>query len=73
MTCKCGSNKIVSVSGKVSDLCSVRQGDLEHTGHVPSGLNIGRGDYLNFKFCPDCGTLQGNFPINVAEVIEEYS
>ena len=50
MACVCGSNRtLLSVSGKTSDMCSASYGDFESEGYVPSGLNIGGGDYLEFK------------------------
>lgn len=58
MTCVCGSERIVEVSGKVSDSCFVRQGDDEHEGYVPYGMGIGGGDYIEFDYCLDCGRIQ---------------
>lgn len=63
MACTCGSNRIVNVTGKTSDLCFISYEDLEHDGYVPSNLNIGGGDYLEFSMCLDCGRIQGKFPI----------
>ncbi len=61
--CKC--ERIISVSGKTSDLCHVTLPDgSEEDGYVPENLNIGGGDYLEFDYCADCGKIQGNFPIN---------
>ena len=58
MTCKCGSNRILSVLGKVDDSCFLQQGEVEHEGYVVSGLRIGAGDYLEFDVCLDCGQMQ---------------
>lgn len=64
MTCKCGSDRILSVSGKVSDMCGYEfQGD-SRDGYVPRGLNIGSGDYLEFDLCLNCGQHQGTFPVS---------
>ena len=57
MTCKCGSDRILFVSGKVSDMCFMQQGEVEHNGYVVSGLRVGCGDYLEFDVCLDCGQL----------------
>lgn len=64
--CVCGSNRTMSVSGKTSDTCSVRVGhlDISHEGYVPGGMGIGRGDYLEFNVCLDCGVLQGFKPLS---------
>ncbi len=64
MSCKCGSSRIVSVSGKTSDCFFAKLGDREHEGYVPSTLGVGCGDYVEFRYCADCGTIQGQaFPL----------
>lgn len=61
------------VSGKVSDMCDVQTPGAMHCGYVPSGLNIGSGDYLEFSVCLDCGKHQGNFPVTEDAVTEAFS
>jgi len=61
--CECGSNRIMEVSGKCSDLFHAESGDYEHFGYVPDGLGIGSGDYMELSYCLECGRIQGNFPI----------
>ena len=73
MKCSCGSERILTVSGKVSDMCDVQTPGLMHCGYVPSGLNIGSGDYLEFNVCLDCGKLAGTFPITEEAVNEAFS
>ena len=34
----------------------------EQIGYVPSSLNIGGGDYVEFKYCLSCGQIQGKWP-----------
>ena len=64
MACqKCKSERIASLSGKTSDMCNVFVGEEEHEGYVPSDMNIGGGDYIEFEFCLDCGQIQGEFPL----------
>jgi hypothetical protein len=61
---RCGSTRIADVQGKTSDLCFVQLENLRYNdGYVPSGMNIGGGDYLRFSLCLDCGQLQGEFPV----------
>lgn len=59
----CKKTRLLSVSAKCSDLCSVSIGDYEHEGYLPDGFNIGSGDYVEFELCLDCGRIQGKFPI----------
>jgi len=74
MTCKCGSDRIVSINGKVSDMCSMRQGDVRHEGCVIDGMGIGSGDYLKFSYCLDCGRIQGFTPVaDLVDAIEDYT
>ena len=59
----CGSNRVMSVTGKCSDMCGILFQDKDYDGYVPNDLNIGGGDYIEFDVCLDCGKLQGEFPI----------
>ena len=68
MSCKkCKSSNMVSVSGKTSDLCHVyyHDKDEESNGYVPDNIGIGGGDYIEFVYCLNCGTISGNFPISL--------
>lgn len=70
--CDCASPKIMSVSGKVSDMCDVKipHMAIDHEGYVPGGLGVGSGDYLRFSVCLICGKLQ-NFKPMTDEAIRE--
>lgn len=76
MTCKCGSIRSISVSAKCSDMSSgfyhsgFENRNVEWEGYVPQDINIGGGDYVEFEFCCDCGTILGFEPI-VEEVLYE--
>jgi len=62
MTCKCGSDRTIRVSGKCSDLAftQIDSIDFEHDGYIPHlGLTPGLGgDYIDLTICLDCGTVQ---------------
>jgi hypothetical protein len=62
--CECGSDRILSVSGKTSDMCFCRFGEAESDGYVPGGIGIGSGDYIELNVCMDCGQVQGSFPVS---------
>ena len=66
----CSGERIMSVSGKCSDLSfvEVKHLGLEHQGYVPMNLNIGSGDYLEFDVCLDCGHMQGKWPEDDSQV-----
>ena len=69
MSCKsCNSKRIATVNGKTSDMCSVRVGNKEHNGYVPDDMGIGGSDYIDFKYCLDCGKINGNFPMPVTKL-----
>ena len=61
----CGNPQIAAISGKCSDLFSIRV-EIDspealykhHEGYVPYGLGIGQGDYIRFKYCLSCGQIQ---------------
>ena len=62
MSCqKCGSLRIAAINnGKVTDLRSNTRDGRYHDGYVPEGF--GNGIYRDFKFCLNCGQIQGSFP-----------
>lgn len=63
MFCKnCKSDRILDISGKVSDCYSQVYKNKEYTGYVPENIGIGGGDYIEFKYCLNCGMIQDNFP-----------
>lgn len=64
MSCKtCKSTRIATVGAKCSDLCDVSLGDADKDGYVPSDMGIGGGDNIEFKWCLNCGQIQGKFPL----------
>lgn len=70
MECKCGSRRILSVTGKTSDMCSTNfsdsVGDIHASnGYVPSGIGLGNdSDYIEIDLCMECGKVQGKFPVS---------
>ena len=76
MTCKCGSERIASITAKCSDLCfTYLPGRKEIEGYVVDEIGIGGGDYVEFDYCLDCGQMQGTFPITeetIDEVLDQY-
>ena len=66
MSCKCGSNVILTVSAKCYDMCTISYGDNEETSYVPANIGLGEDPYhVNFEYCLQCGTIQGEFPIQL--------
>lgn len=66
MVCKCASKRLVKVMAKSSDLNTfefLETGKFVD-GYVPGNLGIGRGDYIRFTYCLNCGQIQGNFPLD---------
>ena len=66
MACKnCGSDRLMAVSGKTSDLCAtVFKGVGHDQGYVPGDIGMGDNeDYLDFTYCLECGMIQGEFPL----------
>lgn len=71
---RCKSDRIIYVSGKCSDLCSVDYKDRHGDGYVPAGIGLhdegAYGDYVIVEYCLDCGQLQGKFPIPESQVVK---
>lgn len=72
----CKGNRLAKVSGHVIDQFSFRSKSafsaesknagtaVKYYGYIP--LNLGfdsAGDDLEFTYCLDCGTMQGDFPV----------
>lgn len=76
MQCQsCKSERILGLSAKCSDCCSFSYVDVTGNGYVPADLNIGGGDYVEFKYCLECGQIQDQFPISqevVESALEEF-
>ncbi len=68
MVCKCGSERIAEIGAKCSDCCGVKIGTRIQDGYVPRDLGVGGGDYVEFKWCLDCGQIQGVFPLPKSEL-----
>lgn len=60
----CKKENVLTVSGKVDDMCCVKYKNKNHNGPVPYDINLGGGDYLEFKMCLSCGQIQGEFPVD---------
>lgn len=70
----CGSDRVMTVCGKTSDLCYVRRQDTdkEWNGYVPSGIGLGNDeDYIEFDYCLNCGQMQGKFPVAQGKLPKE--
>lgn len=64
----CVSNRIISISSKSSDLNDVQIGSVNHDGYLPDDLGIGGGDYVEFDFCANCGTIRGTWPLPLTNI-----
>ena len=62
---RCASERLARVNAKCSDRCvfTPEQGEHDLIGYVPFHVGIGGGDYIQFKYCLDCGQIQGDFPL----------
>ena len=47
--------------------CAIKCGsgtdNIDHDGYVKYNMNIGGGDEISFRYCLECGQLQGKFPL----------
>ena len=59
MSCECGSDKILYLGGKCSDLAYAQLGEVEKDGYVPYIAGIGGGDYIEMSICVECHRVQG--------------
>lgn len=73
MNCKCGSDRIMYISGHCVDSFSASYEDINYDGYVPSGLGIGSGDDMDLSICMDCGKVAGEFPVPDEKVRKQLS
>lgn len=73
MSCDgCGSDRIVLLDAKCSDMCNIQYGGLEHQGYVPKDFGIGSDDYIEMAICYYCGKVQGIKGITDEEIREMF-
>jgi hypothetical protein len=68
----CNHKRFAQLTAKCSDLCCWSSGDIRHDGYVPLNVGISSDseDYVEFKYCLDCGQILGSqFPISNKAVI----
>ena len=69
---KCGSDRIMEINGKTSDLFYGRYKNNETDGYVPDDIGFqGGGDYIDFDYCLECGQMQGEWPIPEPDLSED--
>lgn len=72
MACdKCGSDRILGVGAKCSDMCTVDFNGVDQSDYVPRDIGLGGGDYLEFDVCLECGKVQGEFPLEDPEFADK--
>ena len=65
---KCESHRVASAYGKCSDLGGFSMGSIDHEGYTPDGVGIGGGDDIDFRYCLDCGQMQGKWPLPLSPI-----
>jgi hypothetical protein len=72
MVCsRCKSSRVLYITIKATDAggsfdIDGKEENIE--GYIPNDLGIGGGDYVEFKYCLDCGQMQGKFPLKEIEL-----
>ena len=60
MECEnCKSDRVLQISAKCNDMCSLVFKSIESNDYVPDNLKIGGGDYIELDICLECGMAQG--------------
>ena len=60
---QCRSPRLARVYGHCSDMCSVDLPGGTPTGTSPATSGSAAGDAVHFRYCLDCGQIQGTFPV----------
>lgn len=74
MSCqKCGSDRILEINAKCSDLCFTTFQGQEKDGYPPNVPGVADGcDYIETKICMECGQVQGKFPISDKQILKGW-
>lgn len=68
MSCqRCKSTRVADISTKCSDRCNVVIGNYNKSDYSPSDMGVGGGDYVRFRWCLECGQIQGEWPLEKSE------
>jgi hypothetical protein len=59
----CCSHRLASIIAKTGEYCVIEISNKRQLGPVPREMNIGGDEYLEFRYCLDCGQVQGIFPV----------
>jgi hypothetical protein len=74
MSCtKCGSDLLVGINAKSSDLNFVQFKGLKHDGYAPDFPGVCEGDYVDIEFCAHCGTIQDFEPMTDKQIRQALS
>jgi len=61
--CAHPEDRVAAIVAKCSDCCGIDlNGREESDGYLPSGWGVGGGDYVEFRWCLDCGAIMGDWP-----------
>jgi len=74
MKCKnCKSERIASVLANCEDTFQLEYLNQYYDGYVPEGIGLGDNEEgPEFKYCLNCGTIQGEFPIDEATILKAW-
>jgi hypothetical protein len=67
----CKKGPIASVVAKCKDMCMWECEEQKIEGYVTRD-EIGDNDYIKFKYCLNCGTIQDEFPVKKIYVNQYY-
>jgi hypothetical protein len=65
---RCQSHRVANAGGKCSDMGYFQMGSIDHDGYLPSDVGIGGGDYVEIRYCLDCGQMQGSWPVAESDI-----
>ena len=56
---KCQGDRILEISAKCNDTCTLEFKGAENSGYIPKDLKLGGDDYVDIDVCLSCGHAQG--------------
>ncbi|KER11007.1 MAG: hypothetical protein HY22_01190 [[Candidatus Thermochlorobacteriaceae] bacterium GBChlB] len=64
----CRSMRLVSVIAKSGEFCVIEIAGKRRLGAVPKDMGIGGEEYIELRYCLNCGQVQGMFPLPTTDL-----
>ncbi len=69
MKCKICKSNFIELNAQINDVVLFLLGtEKMYDGKIPDEIEMTKCGCLTFKFCPKCGRMEGNFPLDISHL-----